>query len=484
MNFEIIEKDAMGRIGKLKTPTGVVETPSLMPVINPNLRFISVEEMRKIGAEIVITNSYIIYRNPDLREYAMERGVHELIESKLPVMTDSGSYQLLVYGDVEVNNRSIVEFQNKIKSDIVVPLDIPSPPDCGRDRAEKDLEITIRREKEAVEIHSEIGDDRLISAPIQGSTYPDLRRKSAELAAKLKADFYPIGGVVPLLDSYRFQDVVRIILESKSVLPPTAPVHLFGAGHPMVFAMAVALGCDFFDSAAYALYAKDDRYLSVHGTKKLDELQYFPCSCPVCSSITPAEMKKLPKKEREIELAKHNLYVSFQEIRTIKQAIKEKMLFELVETRIKGHPYLVAGWRAIKDYISLLDEYDPSSKQGFFYTGVETLYRPSIRRHQKKILNIELEREKYTISTENGDLKLIPAFGVSIGEFYPAGHAEIPDEDNMEDEAFLTALNGLLEFLNHHSDKMFTLKVGNRWIEIMKRYNIKLPENARLEIGE
>ena len=482
MNFEIKAKDVMGRIGKLKTPHGSVETPALMPVINPNLKFISPKEMKRMGAEILITNSYIIYRNEELRKHAVERGVHSLIESDLPVMTDSGSYQLLVYGDVEVNNTTIVEFQCEIGSDIVVPLDIPTPPDAKRKQAEEDLETTMEREREAIELHRKIGKG-LIAAPIQGSIYPELRRLSAKKAAELKADFYPIGGVVPLLDSYRFQDVVRIILEVKSMLPSSAPVHLFGAGHPMVFAMAVALGCDFFDSAAYALYAKDDRYLTINGTKKLEELQYFPCTCPVCCDFSPEELRKLPKEERQILLGKHNLWVSFEEIKTIKQAIKEKNLFELVENRIRSHPNLLSSWRIIKEYGHLLELYDPSSKQGFFYTSIESCYRPSVSRHHERILNLTLEGQKFVISTtdEKSDFKLIPVFGVVAGDFYPAGHAELPDADYIEEEAIEEGLRGLVNFLRENKDKYFELRLTERWISFIRQKNIEIPENAEIK---
>jgi 7-cyano-7-deazaguanine tRNA-ribosyltransferase len=486
MNFEIMAKDAMGRIGKLRTPSGTVETPALMPVINPNIKFISAKEMKKMGAEILITNSYIIYRNENLRERAIEKGIHSLIESDLPVMTDSGSYQLMVYGEVEVKNSTIVEFQNLIKSDVVVPLDIPTPPNVSRERAKKDLEETLLREMEAVKLHRKIGGERLIAAPIQGSTFPDLRGFGARKAAELNADFYPIGGVVPLLDEYRFSEVVDVILAVKSVLPPSAPIHLFGAGHPMIFALAVALGCDFFDSAAYALYAKDDRYLTVNGTKRLEELHYFPCSCPVCSKFTPEELYGLPKDEKQIELARHNLWVSFQEIRTIKQAIRERNLFELVEMRIRGHTNLVAAWRRIKEYVDLFELYDPSAKEGFFYTGIESCYRPAILRHQKKILNVSLEGDSFVISAfqdDDAEFRLMPLFGVVAGDFYPAGHAEVLPIDCTEEEAIEEGIKCLINFLIGNKDKNFELRLTKGWIDFVKRKGIEIPENAKIKYG-
>ena len=462
--FEVTDKDAMGRIGKLETPHGRVETPALMPVINPNIDFISPKELKRIGAEILITNSYIIYRTDELREKAEKRGVHSLLDTDLPVMTDSGSYQLLMYGEVEVTNEEIIRFQEKIGSDIVVPLDIPTPPDADYNTALRDLEETLRREKAAKETYGGRG---LLALPIQGSTHWDLRRRSAEEAAKIGGDLYPIGGVVPLMDTYRFEDVARVVLSAKANLPPNKPVHLFGAGHPMVFALFVALGCDLFDSAAYALFAKDDRYLTPYGTEKLSEMNYFPCSCPVCLEYTPEELRKIEKKEREILLGKHNLYVSFEEIRRVKQAIKNNELFELVERRIRAHPYLIQAWRAIKDHYEVMEKYDPSAKKVFFYLGPESCLRPAVRRHQERVLRVKVEKSEIVISSDysvKADFYLKPPFGVvpaELMESYPAGHAEVPED--IDDEAYRTAAEGLKKFIERHRDKKIRLILDERW---------------------
>ena len=84
----------------------------------------------------------------------------------------------------------------------------------------------------------------LISAPIQGSTHLDLREQAAKQAYALGFEVFPIGAAVPLLTQYRFKDVVDIIMATKRGLGFDAIVHLFGAGHPMMFALAVASGCD------------------------------------------------------------------------------------------------------------------------------------------------------------------------------------------------------------------------------------------------
>lgn len=467
MRFEIVAKDAMGRIGKLQTPHGTVETPALLPVINPNIDFIPAPDLKKYGAEILITNSYIIYRSRNLREKALKKGLHSLLGVDMPVMTDSGSFQLMVYGDVEITNEEIVRFQNEIGSDIVTPLDIPTPPDADYETARRDLEETLRREREAEEIHDSFGHENLLSIPVQGSTHYDLRKASAEAANGINGDIFAIGAVVPLLDSYRFAEVARIVLTAKSVLTPTRPVHLFGAGHPMIFALYAAMGVDLFDSAAYALFAKDDRYLTPHGTLKLEELQYFPCSCPVCLSHTPEELRRMEKRERARLIAEHNLYVSFEEIRRVKQAIKNNELFELVENRIRAHPYLIQAWREIRDFMDVMERHDPSMKRVFFYLGRESLYRPAVRRHHERVLNVSVEKDEIIISSDPGvkaDFYLRPAFGVvpvELMESYPAGHAEIYDD--VEDEAYMVAVEGLKRFMEKHGEKKIRLIVDEKW---------------------
>ena len=477
MNFEIVAKDVMGRIGKLKTPHGVVETPTILPVVNPNIELIPPKDLPKFGAQMIITNAYILYRTQ--REKAVEMGVHRLLDVNVPVMTDSGSYQLMMYGDVEISNEEILKFQVEIESDVIVPLDIPTPPDADYNTALNDLIVTIEREKEAVKYRR----NSLLALPIQGSTHMDLRRMSAEEALKIGGDIYAIGGIVPLMDTYRFQDVIRIILEVKSVLPSNAVVHLFGAGHPMMFSLAVALGCDIFDSAAYALYAKDDRYLTPYGTKKLEELQYFPCSCPVCIKYTPEELREMEKNEREIVLAEHNLYVSFEEIRRIKQAIRENTLFEFVESRIRVHPNLLKAWRILKDYCDLLDAYDPFIKHSFFYTGTESCYRPAVRRHQERVLNVDVEKDEIVISSDEGDLAdfyLKAPFGVvpaEMMESYPVGHSEVPSAELMEEESLKVAVEGLVRFTKAHPNKKFRLRVSSVWLKHLE----DLPKNVVIE---
>jgi 7-cyano-7-deazaguanine tRNA-ribosyltransferase len=461
--FEILHKDLAGRIGRLSTLHGTVETPLLMPVVNPHLPLIPPEELASMGAEMIITNSYIINQDPDLREGAIEQGLHDLLGFPGPIMTDSGAFQLSVYGDIDVLPLEILDFQFSIKSDISVPLDIPTPPDVSRERAESELNITEERLQEAAALKR----DALLAGPVQGSTYPDLRERAGRFARELGFDLYPVGGVVPLMEAYRFRDLVDVVVSAKKGLGSGVPVHLFGAGHPMIFALAAAMGCDLFDSAAYALYAREGRYLTVQGTRKLEEMKHLPCSCPVCLKYTQQELMDSPQRARE--LARHNLYVSLQEIKLVRQSIRDGSLWDLLETRCRSHPRMLDGLKQLASYGDWLEGLDSASKSTFFYLSPESASRPEVIRYGGRIERISLKGEVLITDDSNANpsgydhvLNFKPPFGpypAQLQETYPF-NAEVPEE--ADDAAIDRAvrITGRLIEANPEARFTFRLKIN------------------------
>lgn len=428
--FEIKAKDNRGRVGVLKTKHGNVKTPALMPVIHPRKQAIDV---KKYGADIVITNAYLIYKDEDLKQEAIDKGLHELINFDGPIMTDSGSFQLSVYGDVDITNKEVIEFQELIKTDIGTSLDIPTAPFVTREKAEEDLEITLQRAREAIEYRNSQNMEMKLNSVVQGSTFPDLRRYCADELTKLDADLYPIGAVVPLMESYHYKDLVDVVMNSVAHLPDNKPRHLMGAGHPMIFALAAAMGCDLFDSAAYILYAEDDRLLSTRGTYKLENLQEMPCSCEVCTKYTPDDLRAMDKKERRDLIAIHNLHVSFAELRLVRQAIYEGSLMELVEERCRVHPQLLNAYRQLANYMDDMEKYDPRSKKSaFFFTGPESLYRSEVKRHMNKLREMPKKRDLVILPPSRKPYsKFISG---KLGEFYIYGSER---ELDLEDTDFM-----------------------------------------------
>jgi len=381
--FEVRNRDLLARIGRIKTKSGSIETPAFLPVINMAKQTVTPRELwEEFGCRILITNAYILKKQQ--AKAAVEMGIHKFLDFPGVIMTDSGAYQILEYGDIEATPEEIVRFQEDIGTDIATILDVPTGWNTSREHAEYTVKETVKRARELEELRSK--KDILWVGPIQGGRYLDLIAKSAKEMNNLPFDIHALGSPTPVMEQYLFDLLVDMIITAKMNVSSSRPFHLFGAGHPFMFALAVALGCDLFDSAAYNIFAHDDRYLTAYGTIRLEELEYLPCSCPVCYKRDPKDFLDMPKNEREAELTRHNLHVCFAEIRRIKQAIVEGRLWEYLIMRSHGHPSLLQAAKKLKDYGEILERYSPVSKRSglFFFSSVD-LARPEIIRHRKRL---------------------------------------------------------------------------------------------------
>jgi 7-cyano-7-deazaguanine tRNA-ribosyltransferase len=400
LSFEVRHKDLLGRIGYLRTKSGTLETPLLLPVVNPNSQVIRAQELRdKFSFDALITNSYLVWR-----KYRQEKEVpkiHGLLQFDGAIETDSGAYQILQYGEVDVQPSEIIQFQERLDSDIAVILDVPTGAEASKERAKWTVEETLRRADQSLALITR--NDILWVGPVQGGTYLDLVSFSAKEMAKRDFSIYALGSPTPVMQQYRFDTLVDMIMAANSHLPPNKPLHLFGAGHPMMFAFAVALGCDIFDSASYALFARNGRYMTAQGTAKIEELEYFPCNCPACNKNTPEKVRGMLLMERERLLAAHNLHACFAELQTIKQAIMDGRLWELVEIRARSHPALQAAFQRMLKYSARLEADTPVRKRkGPFILTEQSLFRPEVVRHETRLL------QRYAPPSKARKLILLP----------------------------------------------------------------------------
>ncbi len=395
--FEIVHRDGLARIGKLSTAHGTLTTPAILPVVNPNLRLITPSEMKSMGAEGIITNGYIIRRSPELREKAERSGLHSMLQFDGPIMTDSGTFQSYVYGDMEFDNRGMVEFQRKIGSDVVTILDIFSRPDFNRSEASDAVRETYRRLGEI-----EPSETSFLAGPIQGSLFPDLRRKSSRLMGYSHADYLPVGGVVPLLEQYRYADLVNIIWNVKRYGNKGKPLHLFGGGHPMFLALAVYLGIDLFDSASYAKYARDSRLLFPDGTRDLARIGDFPAWSPLHGRYTVKEVISADVEEKTLLLARHNLFAIFQELSEVRERIHEQNLWEYVQQKTHSHPSLHAALEQILRIQGGLEAFTELSRRSPYFHFQEhsrgSLFHRRIKRFAEKFVS---QRETVRILDAN-----------------------------------------------------------------------------------
>ena len=383
MYFETGDRDILGRIGTLGTKSGKLETPALLPVVNPLAQEISPRMMfDKFACKALITNAYLVKRRAGSMRVV---DIHDFLDFPGVVATDSGAYQVLRYGQVEISSSEIVEYQQSINTDIAVILDVPTGSRASRTHATVTVNETIRRADEAWKVITRR--DIAWVGPIQGGQHPDLVAHSAREMSKRGFDIYALGSPTEVMEQYLFADLVDMIFAAKMNLPSSAPFHLFGAGHPFMLALAVALGCDLFDSAAYILYARRGRYLTPTGTLHLAQMRYFPCRCNVCAGTNPDEVRSRPISERTRFLAEHNLSACLQEIQTVKEAIVEGRLWELVEARCRSHPSLFEGLRRVGKHQRHITWGVPSTKRrGIFFFDSTSLQRPEYVMYSDRLL--------------------------------------------------------------------------------------------------
>jgi 7-cyano-7-deazaguanine tRNA-ribosyltransferase len=283
--------------------------------------------------------------------------------------------------------------------------------------------------------------------PIQGGKYLDLLRNSARRMRRLRFDLYALGSPTEVMESYQFPLLAQMIHAAKTELPLSKPLHLFGAGHPLTLPLAVALGCDTFDSASYALYAREGRYLTGSGTQRIEELTYLPCVCPICQATTVQELRS--GEESPKQLARHNLWVLRHEMLAVKQAIREGRLWEYLGVKARCHPKLWEAYQLLEKFHTLLDDGTPAFKDRspFLFNPIDA-QRPEVSRARRRIaenLRIdsavhvvlpEQEEKPYSRSILYGELVarlgnlgkqvqisfLLPAFGpipAEVSDVYP-----------------------------------------------------------------
>ncbi len=388
MKFEIEDVDAIARLGRISLNGKEMITPNLFPVIHPSRNIIAPKDLKTFGAQCLFTNAYIIYKNEKLRAQILQKGLHKHLDYDGIIATDSGAFQQYMYNkdSFDIDTTTIERFQEDIGSDFAVILDIPVQLEDIYEIAKEKVNTTIERAKDNISRRSR--PDCYWFGPIHGGTHFDLLKESTIEMSKLDFGIYAVGGIVKAFLNYRFDLTTQMLLTVKQNIIPNKPVHMFGLGLPQYFSLAVACGCDLMDSAAYALFANENRYFTLStGTRKLEELEEFPCHCPICVKYTPTELMKFEEDLRIQLLAKHNLYLSFSELKTIRQAIREGNIWELVEQRIRNHPSLVKAASLVKRNKPFFEVYEKIYKShGRLYASKESIERPLIYRYEQKLL--------------------------------------------------------------------------------------------------
>ncbi|MDG6988762.1 MAG: tRNA guanosine(15) transglycosylase TgtA [Nitrososphaerota archaeon] len=439
LDFEVKESDLLGRIGTLKVGSKTLETPYMFPVIHPVDQLIPTSELRSMGYGGLMTNSYILMKRR--RDEVLEKGIHRLLDFDGTFITDSGGYQVLEYGDLDVGYGDVAKFEAGIGTELAVTLDRPTGYPQSRRVAKETVDYSL---KNASATLREFGKEETAwVGPIQGGLYPDLVRRSARSLVKAGFGFLALGSPVQVMENYMYADLVEMVFAAKRAIPYSVPLHLFGAGHPLTMALAVALGCDTFDSASYVLFARSGRYMWKSGVLAFDVMKYLPCSCPVCSRTGVRELRELPDRERTKALSTHNLYVLREELEACKEAISEGRLWDLVEERSMAHPKLREAFARLAAHSKELAAGTPAQKEkGLFVRSVLDLARPELATAAERLARMSVRSSTKAVVSgsaegrmKGADRYLVhPVLGPYPAELrfvYPFGQTEAAEEQRI-----------------------------------------------------
>jgi len=353
--FEILKTDSKARRGRLTTPHGTVETPFFMPVgTQATVKGLRNEALEELGAEIVLANTYHLYLRPGDELVRRMGGLHKFMSWNRAILTDSGGYQVFSLAELRkitdegvrfkshldgsehlLTPEKAVEIQLALGSDIAMVLDECIETPAPRDRTESALKRTTQWARRArnyfLEQQNRSGDLKQWQFGIvQGATFPDLRRESANQLLEIEFPGYAVGG---LAVGEPHEITCEMTAEVAVLLPKDRPRYLMGVGKPEQIAEYVALGIDMMDcvlptrAARHAcLYTSEGRVLIKNARYAEDQNPIDPnCKCSVCHRYTRAYLRHLfaaGEFTAAILATHHNVHFYLDIMRQIREAIE------------------------------------------------------------------------------------------------------------------------------------------------------------------
>jgi queuine tRNA-ribosyltransferase/7-cyano-7-deazaguanine tRNA-ribosyltransferase len=386
LKFQVKSQDDKARTGEIKLKHGTVQTPELMPVATKaTVKALTPEELKEIGAQIIISNTYHLMLQPTADVISKIGGLHKFMNWNRPIVTDSGGFQAFSLGlgkehavgkmyfpgenykqskpqgksIAKINDKGIyfrsiydksrqflspeksIEIQEKLGADIILVLDECTSPLSNKEYTKKSLERTHKWAKECLEIHKT---DQAIVGIVQGGHWEDLRKTSAKYIGSLDFDGYAIGGSLgkSKKDMHNVLDwVIPYLTENK-------PRHLLGIGVVEDIFSSVERGIDLFDCVSPTRIARSgfSHIRPPLGTKKnkyrikISSIKYRTdkqpldpnCKCKVCINYSIAYINHLLKTNELLGynlVSYHNLYFMLELMKEIRLAIEENSFLKL-----------------------------------------------------------------------------------------------------------------------------------------------------------
>jgi len=352
-HFELLARDqhSKARRGRLKTAHSLIDTPAFMPVgTQGSVKGVSPRELRELNAQVILGNTYHLFVRPGLDVIKHLGGLHKFMSWDGPILTDSGGFQIFSLAKLRKITEEGVEFQNHIDgarafispeiameiqatlgSDIAMALDECVPYPCEYDYAAQSAELTARWAKRckgwkeenaqrstpnAQRPTEEARVSQLLFGIVQGGTFHDLRRASAQAIVELDFDGYAIGGVSV---GEPEEEMMRAIESSEPFLPTDRPRYAMGLGTPPQLLEMVARGIDMFDCVLPTRLARNGTAFITTGTMNLKNAEFAldkrpieeNCACSTCREFTRGYIRHLIKAEEILGLrliTLHNLH--------------------------------------------------------------------------------------------------------------------------------------------------------------------------------
>jgi queuine tRNA-ribosyltransferase len=318
--FEIIAKSkkTKARVGRIHTSHGIVNTPAFMPIGTlGSVKTMSPRDLNEIQAEMILSNTYHLLLRPGPELIREAGGLHKFMNWDKPILTDSGGFQVFSLAHMRkitdegveftshldgakhfLTPKSVLDIQTAFGSDIMMPLDECVAYPCGKREAEEALVRTTKWAKQSKQLVTSNQQLGTLFGIVQGSTYPDLRKRSAEEIAELDFPGYGIGGLSVGEPQNEMFEMLNAVTD---ILPEKAPRHLLGVGYAQDILGAIKLGADIFDCVIPTRLARHGSFLTYEGKTSIRlnkfERDFTPidaeCDCYACKSFTKAYIRHL-----------------------------------------------------------------------------------------------------------------------------------------------------------------------------------------------
>jgi queuine tRNA-ribosyltransferase len=348
-------KESKARLGKITTPHGEIETPVFMPVgTQATVKTLEPHELEDTNSQIILSNTYHLYLRPGREIVKKAGGLHDFMNWKHPILTDSGGYQVFSLGDLNKISEDGVEFQshidgsyhfmrpedsigvqNDLGADIIMSFDECAPYPCDYEYAVKAMERTHRWAQRSKNAHNRKNEQALFGI-VQGAFYKDLRIESAKVLSQMDFPGYSIGG----LSVGEPKEIMYEMLEAVNpYMPENKPRYLMGVGSPDCLIEGVIRGIDMFDCVLPTRIARHAKAMTSIGGVTIKNAQYADdfspldpnCDCHVCKNYSRAYIRHLFKAKEMLAgklVTYHNIYFLNNLMSEIRDAIKGEYLIE------------------------------------------------------------------------------------------------------------------------------------------------------------